>query len=60
MHSTAYRWKPAEGDEILLTRHSFPHLSYTDIRLKAHALKQLGYEAKNRKHGYTKQESSKF
>lgn len=55
-----YRWKPAEGDEILLTRYSFPLLSYTDIGLKEHALKQLGYEAKNQKHGYTKQESGKF
>lgn len=56
----AYRWKPAEGDEILLTMFSFPLLSYADVGLKEHALKQFGYEAKNQKHGYMKQESSKF
>lgn len=59
LHKT-YRWRPAEGDEILLTMYSFPLLSYADVGLKEHALKQLGYKAKNKKHGYTKQESGKF
>lgn len=56
----AYRWEPAAGDEILLTMHSFPLLSYSDVGLKAHALKQMGYKEQNLKHGYTKRESGKF
>lgn len=56
----AYRWEPVSDDQILLTMYSFPILSYADMRLKEHALKQKGYEAQNQKHGYTKKDSSKF
>lgn len=56
----AYRWEPAEGDQIMLTMYSFPILSYADTVLKAHALQQMGYKAQNQKHGYTQQDSSKF
>lgn len=56
----SYRWKPAEGDEILLTMHSFPLLSYTDVELKENALKKSGYIDQNQKQGYTKKEAGKF
>ena len=56
----AYHWAPSENDQILLTIYSYPILSYSDIKLKAHALKQMGYKVKNQKQGYTKKDSSKF
>ena len=56
----AYHWAPSENDQILLTIYSYPILSYSDIKLKAHALKQIGYKVKNQKQGYTKKDSSKF
>ncbi|SHJ63665.1 hypothetical protein SAMN02745165_02834 [Malonomonas rubra DSM 5091] len=55
-----YRWQPAEGDQIILTMYSFPVLSYVDANLKDHALKQMGYKAKNQKHGFVQQDSNKF
>lgn len=59
LHRT-YRWKLAKNDQVLLTMYSFPILSYSDVELKAHALKMKGYNAKNQKHGYTKKDSNKF
>ncbi|RLD02842.1 MAG: hypothetical protein DRI32_08260 [Chloroflexi bacterium] len=56
----AYRWEPSESDQILLTMYSYPILSYSDVKLKKHALKQMGYKIQNQKHGYTKKDSSKF